>query len=154
MPEAEPPATLGSWFPRSRRSPWLARRILRELLAMVPDGDLRYSEVGELLATELVANAVLHSGVPGRLIWVSFGVDATRLRIEVHDASERLPTPQRPDPTVGCGRGLLLVDALATKWGHLPGPGGVGKVVWCECAPASQGGYSDGASCEHRTTGA
>ncbi|MET8541563.1 ATP-binding protein [Kitasatospora sp. NPDC004799] len=153
MSEAEVPATLGSWFPHSRRSPSLARRMLRELLAMVPDGDRRYSETGELLATELVANAVVHSGRPGRPIWVSFDVDATRLRIEVHDASALPPMPQRPDRTAGCGRGLLLVDALATKWGHFPSPGGVGKVVWCECAPASPGGYVDGASCRRQTTG-
>lgn len=138
MPEtdapASPTATRNCWFPRSRRSPLLARRMLRELLAEVPDGN-RYSEVGELLTAELVGNAVLHSGMPGRLIWVSFEVNAARLRIEVHDASDRPPVPQQPELTAGCGRGLLLVEALATKWGHLPRQGGVGKVVWCECAP-------------------
>ncbi|CAM5289582.1 ATP-binding protein [Kitasatospora aureofaciens] len=139
MPETDAPvgptAVRSCWFPRSCRSPLLARRMLRELLATVPGGD-RYSEVGELLATELVGNAVLHSGMPGRLIRVSFDVDAIRLRIEVHDASDRPPLPQQPDPTAGCGRGLLLVEALATQWGHFPRPGGVGKVVWCECAAA------------------
>jgi hypothetical protein len=139
MPETDVPvspttATRGCWFPRSRRSPLLARRMLRELLATVADGGC-YSEVGELLASELVGNAVLHSGMPGRLVWVSFDVDAARLRIEVHDASDRPPVPQQPDATAGCGRGLLLVEALAVEWGHFPRPGGVGKVVWCECAP-------------------
>ncbi|MEV7026095.1 ATP-binding protein [Kitasatospora sp. NPDC093558] len=134
MPETDAPvATRGCWFPRSRRSPLLARRMLRELLATMPDGD-RYSEVGELLTSELVGNAVLHSGMPGRLIWVSFDVSATRLRIEVHDASDRPPVSQQPDPLAGRGRGLLLVEVLATEWGHSPRPG-VGKVVWCECAP-------------------
>ncbi|WP_051826492.1 ATP-binding protein [Kitasatospora aureofaciens] len=77
--------------------------------------------------------------MPGRLLWVSFDVNATRLRIEVHDASDRPPVPRQPGPTAGCGRGLLLVDALATGWGHFPRPGGVGKVVWCECPPAPLG---------------
>ncbi|WBP91048.1 ATP-binding protein [Kitasatospora cathayae] len=139
MPETDAPvsqsAIRGCWFPRSRRSPVLARRMLRELLATVPDGD-RYAEVGELLTSELVGNAVLHSGMPGRLLWVSFDVNATRLRIEVHDASDRPPVPQQPGPTAGCGRGLLIVEALAAGWGHFPRPGGAGKVVWCECAPA------------------
>ncbi|MFJ7248903.1 ATP-binding protein [Kitasatospora sp. NPDC098652] len=143
MPEtdasASPSVRRGCWFPRSRRSPSLARRMLRELLATVADGD-RYREVGELLTSELVGNAVLHSGLPGRLIWVSFDLNATRLRIEVHDAGERPPVPQRPDPAAGGGRGLLLVAALAGEWGCFPRPGGVGKVVWCECAPAASHG--------------
>ncbi|MEV7599027.1 ATP-binding protein [Kitasatospora sp. NPDC089797] len=141
MPETDEPAspsvTRGCWFPRSRRSPSLARRMLRELLVTVPDGD-RYREVGELLTSELVGNAVLYSGLPGRLIWVSFDVSAVRLRIEVHDAGDRPPVPQRPDPAATRGRGLLLVEALAAGWGHFPRPGGVGKVVWCECAPESE----------------
>ncbi|MFE3503465.1 ATP-binding protein [Kitasatospora sp. NPDC059146] len=140
MPETDepvsPPAGRGCWFPRSRRSPMLARRMLRELLATAPDGD-RYREVGELLTSELVGNAVLHSGMPGRLIWVSFDVNATRLRIEVHDAGDRPPVPQQSDPGAVGGRGLLLVAALAAEWGHFPRPGGVGKAVWCECAPAA-----------------
>ncbi|MFE7531774.1 ATP-binding protein [Kitasatospora sp. NPDC057542] len=139
MPEADTPVTpaptRSCWFPRSRRSPLLARQMLRKLLDTVPDGRDRYAEIGELLVTELVGNAVLHSGMPGRLIWVSFDVNDTRLRIEVHDASGRPPVPQQPSPIAGCGRGLLLVEALATEWGHFPRPSGVGKVVWAECAP-------------------
>ncbi|MFJ9696657.1 ATP-binding protein [Kitasatospora sp. NPDC101183] len=139
MPEIDPPAdpaaSRGCWLPRSRRSPLLARRMLRALLERVPEGH-RFSEVGELLTSELVANAVVHSGVPGWLIWVSFDVNDTRLRIEVHDASDQPPALQQTDLTAGCGRGLLLVSALATEWGHFPRPGGVGKVVWCECEPA------------------
>ncbi|WP_327677418.1 ATP-binding protein [Kitasatospora sp. NBC_00458] len=134
----DPTAARDSWFPRSRRSPQLARRMLRELLDTVPDGH-RFTEVGELLTSELVGNAVLHSGMPGRLIRVLFAVDDTRLRIEVHDAGDRPPVPRQPAATDGCGRGLLLVEALALAWGHAPRPDGIGKVVWCECGPGSIG---------------
>ncbi|MGW2701467.1 ATP-binding protein [Streptomyces sp. NPDC001340] len=40
------------------------------------------------------------------------------LRIEVTDTrSDRLPCPQRSTPDGEAGRGLLLVDALADRWG-------------------------------------
>lgn len=95
----DPTPARNAWFPRSRRSPQLARRMLRELLDTVPGGH-DFLEVGELLTSELVGNAVPHSGMPGRLIRVFFDVDGTRLRIEVHDASEHPPAPgSRPRPT-------------------------------------------------------
>ncbi|MFE6872782.1 ATP-binding protein [Kitasatospora sp. NPDC057692] len=94
-----------------------------------------FLEVGELLTSELVGNAVLHSGMPGRLIQVRFDVDDTRLRIEVHDASGHPPAPRQPAATDGCGRGLLLVQALSLDWGYSPRANGIGKVVWCECSP-------------------
>ncbi|MFD7415218.1 ATP-binding protein [Kitasatospora purpeofusca] len=130
----DPMSARNAWLPRSRRSPQLARRMLRELLDTVPGGQ-DFLEVGELLTSELVGNAVLHSGMPGRLIRVFFDVDDTRLRIEVHDASEHPPVPRQPAVTDGCGRGLLLVEALALKWGHSARAEGPGKVVWCECGP-------------------
>ncbi|MEU3689597.1 hypothetical protein [Streptomyces narbonensis] len=38
-----------------------------------------------------------------------------------------------PEPADG-GRGLLLVDGLAERWGWCPRPGAPGKTVWAECA--------------------
>ncbi|MDQ0788983.1 hypothetical protein QFZ64_004480 [Streptomyces sp. B3I8] len=43
---------------------------------------------------------------------------AGALRIEVTDArGERLPEPQAPAPDAESGRGLLLVEAPADRWG-------------------------------------
>ncbi|MEV6972502.1 ATP-binding protein [Kitasatospora sp. NPDC093806] len=133
-PAHHPFGARDSWFPRSRRSPQLARQLLRELLDEWPGGE-RFVEAGELLTSELVGNAVLHSGMPGRLIRVFFDVDDDRLRIEAHDAGERLPIPRYPTTEDTRGRGLLLVDALCLKWGYAARPDGIGKVVWCECGP-------------------
>ena len=54
------------------------------------------------------------------------------LRIEVDDADDRsLPAvAPAPGPAAESGRGLLLVDELATRWGADPIPGG--KRVWFE----------------------
>lgn len=80
-----------------------------------------------LVVTELVANAVRHAGtdITVRLIQLDGGV-----RLEVADGSVR---PLRPRPAAMSdegGRGLLLVDALSTRYGVEAEPDG--KRVWAE----------------------
>ncbi|MFG2572498.1 ATP-binding protein [Streptomyces sp. NPDC048481] len=79
---------------------------------------------GQIVA-ELAANAVTHGRVPGRDFRLTLYVIADTLRIEVTDtAGDRAPRPPRPSRpgSDGCadamsGRGLLLVEALADRWG-------------------------------------
>ncbi|MEV6010157.1 ATP-binding protein [Streptomyces sp. NPDC051976] len=121
---------VGCLFPRRPRSAGRARAFVREFLAAVPDGD-RFAEVGELLVSELVANAIEHARTPaGRLIEVTCAVRDGRLRIEVHDASTDRPLRRDATPSDTGGRGLLLVEALSAAWGCCPRAGGVGKYVW------------------------
>ncbi|MFF3595642.1 ATP-binding protein [Kitasatospora indigofera] len=135
-----------SWLPRRRRSAGAARCLLREFLDAQPHSrGERFAEVGELLLSELVANAVEHPRVPpGRLILVRFTLSAAELRIEVHDAGDGLPpaaaTAEPPDPDAESGRGLFLVRQLSHRWGCLPRPGGVGKAVWCTIGPTDTKG--------------
>jgi anti-sigma regulatory factor (Ser/Thr protein kinase) len=80
-----------------------------------------------LVVTELVANAVRHAGteMEVRLIALEGGI-----RLEVQDGSTR---PLRPRPSTLVdegGRGLLLVDALSSRYG-VEGEAG-GKKVWVE----------------------
>ncbi|MFI6443537.1 ATP-binding protein [Kitasatospora sp. NPDC050543] len=135
-----PPALVGeesSWLPRHRKSSGAARGRLRAFLSTI-DKNERLLEVGELVISELVANAVEHARTPpGRLIEVRFEMVATdQLRIEVHDASSEHPVIR---PLAGdddeSGRGLCLVEALVTAWGCCPRPGGVGKFVWALIGP-------------------
>ncbi|MFD5461878.1 ATP-binding protein [Kitasatospora sp. NPDC127059] len=81
-----------------------------------------------LLVSELVGNAVRHTGAPGALILVRC---PGRLRIEVSDASRCPPLP-RPSDGRGenGGLGLFLLSRLALRWGWRPA--GAGKAVWCE----------------------
>ncbi|WP_438293281.1 ATP-binding protein [Streptomyces sp. HUAS TT7] len=85
----------------------------------------------EYVVGELAANAALHGRVPGRDLRLLLRADEVTLRIEVTDAQgDRLPVVRR-DPYGESGRGLLLVGALADRWGVLPGPGPC-KTVWAE----------------------
>jgi anti-sigma regulatory factor (Ser/Thr protein kinase) len=84
-------------------------------------------EFAVLITSELVANAVNHAPPPGHL---RVRLDGDLVRIEVSDAGEREPRMVSPGQAVAGGRGLLLVDRLATRWGWDVLP--PGKVVWCE----------------------
>ncbi|MER5353217.1 ATP-binding protein [Kitasatospora sp. NPDC002551] len=127
--------------PRTESTP-LARAILRAYLAGMPQGQ-RYADIGELLLGELFANAVRHSAAPpDRLIEIRFAVIADRLRLEVHDAGTGRPTLQPTvSPEAEHGRGLLLVEELAERWGCCPRAAGIGKFVWALIAPAP--GFTD-----------
>ncbi|WP_327676185.1 ATP-binding protein [Kitasatospora sp. NBC_00458] len=108
------------------------RRRLRAALAHwgVPE----LADTAELLSSELVTNALQHTG-QGAVFDAVLTADL-RLRIEVQDGTARLPGRRR-DPNAEyatSGRGLLLVEALADSWGvHLRGDG---KVTWFELASA------------------
>jgi anti-sigma regulatory factor (Ser/Thr protein kinase) len=80
-----------------------------------------------LLVTELVSNAVLHARTRLQL-----EVDVTPrvVRLCVRDGSRHRPILRRYDVGDVTGRGLALVEMLATEWGIDEMPNG--KSVWCE----------------------
>jgi len=113
-------------LPAELTSATRARELIREKLGGACSREV--TETAALLATELVTNAVLHARTPFRL-----GVDATPevVRIWVEDTSAATPTLRSYEPgEATTGRGLVLVEALATAWGVDPTP--AGKRVWCE----------------------
>jgi anti-sigma regulatory factor (Ser/Thr protein kinase) len=84
------------------------------------------------LVAELAANAAVHGRVSGRDFQLALHVIGDNLRIEVTDTrGERLPAPTTPADDSESGRGLLLVEALADRWGVAEGrfPR---KIVWAE----------------------
>lgn len=99
-------------------------------------------EVAELVVSELVTNAVLHTGrvdgspEPGpietvKVIRVRVGIVLGSIVIEVWDNSTEPPVMNSDplDADAEGGRGLFLVCALSRDWGYwLPTFGG--KVVW------------------------
>ncbi|MGW1769592.1 ATP-binding protein [Streptomyces sp. NPDC002073] len=86
--------------------------------------------VGAHVVAELTANAVTHGRVPGRDFRVGMSVAAGILRIEVTDTrGADLPVVRVPDAE--SGRGLVIVEALAERWGVTPGPA-PRKTVWAE----------------------
>ncbi|WP_149830877.1 ATP-binding protein [Streptomyces tailanensis] len=92
------------------------------------------ADVGTLIVSELFSNAVRHTSC--RLVRVSVQRTAEdRVRISVADKSRGLPERGGGDCDQEGGRGLLLIDALADRWGHdLLGPTGrpAGKRCWAE----------------------
>ncbi|MGP4049277.1 ATP-binding protein [Streptomyces sp. 2A115] len=94
------------------------------------------SESTASIVAELAANAVTHGRVRGRSFRLTLTIEPSHtLRVEVADPrGELLPrTRTSADPAAESGRGLLLVDALATKWGSEPRPPS-GKTLWA-CLP-------------------
>ena len=83
-----------------------------------------------LVVTELVANAVRHAGtdITVRLSRLGDGV-----RVEVADGSTRPLRPRLVTLADEGGRGLLLVDALSTRYGVEAER--AGKLVWAELQP-------------------
>jgi two-component sensor histidine kinase len=91
-----------------------------------------------LVVAELAANTVRHGRVPGRDFGLRLTLDSASglIRVEIADAaSTKSPpaAPPSPAPDEESGRGLLLVTALATRWGFTPRHP-VGKTVWAEVA--------------------
>jgi anti-sigma regulatory factor (Ser/Thr protein kinase) len=115
-------------LPNLEESAEAARRLVRTALAVWHLDEL--TDTALLLVTELVANAVQHTR--SRVIRVVIARPSEHLvRIGVVDKARTLPELAQPgEDLLTGGRGLLLVDALAVRWGtelHR-----WGKQVWAE----------------------
>lgn len=102
-----------------------ARSWVRDQLSHIPSLEQRDTAV--LLVSELVTNAVRHAGTD-LLVELSFLDEAVLLAVS--DGSTRPAYPKNPALLAEGGRGLALVDALATRWGVTANP--YGKRVWAE----------------------
>jgi anti-sigma regulatory factor (Ser/Thr protein kinase) len=80
----------------------------------------------QLIASELVANALRHGSQPMEL---NLALSRGALTVAVIDHSAALPRMRDPGPLDERGRGLPIVASLAQTWGVAPAPGG-GKAVW------------------------
>ncbi|WP_329256118.1 ATP-binding protein [Streptomyces sp. NBC_01478] len=103
-----------------------ARRAVREHLG-VPCPEV------QLCVSELLTNVIRHLG-EGTPVTLRITRTPSRIRVAVTD-----PEPyawlvvRAAGPEDENGRGLLLLDAVAARWGVEQGP--EGKTVWCELPP-------------------
>ncbi|MEU6506817.1 ATP-binding protein [Streptomyces sp. NPDC046942] len=125
------------YIPNDLRAVTVARRTLRLILTLYDLTGLL--EVAELLATELVSNAVRHTKGPAALrvcrspegmVWIG-----------AWDTDPVPPDPPRALEQVAeleAGRGLGLIMACAEYWGWQPAArfGYRGKFTWCELMAA------------------
>lgn len=116
------PAEVG----RARR--WARSRLVGSGIGV----DEPLAETLILLISELVTNAVVHTGSEAELRMCFSGAGAVvgTVRVEVVDTSARPPRQRHAAGEDTNGRGLELVDGLADRWGWQQE--GAGKRIWCE----------------------
>jgi hypothetical protein len=85
-----------------------------------------FYEAASVVLTELITNALPSEDVIDVELYPS--EDLRFVHIEVHDTNTELPKQRCPDEDEECGRGLLVVNELATEWGFRLAPRG--KVVF------------------------
>jgi anti-sigma regulatory factor (Ser/Thr protein kinase) len=116
---------LSTDLPPDPTSAGAARRFVTTALHQL--GQDRLSELAELLVSELVTNAVLHARTT---ITLQVQEAGGGVRVRVADASHRGPRQRDYSDEATTGRGLTLVEALASAWGTEPTERG--KTVWFE----------------------
>lgn len=110
-------------LPGMARSVSLARRWAVDALTTAGHQDV---EGARLVTSELVGNAILHtgSGRSGGLVTVTiYEVCDDLARIEVIDeGASTVPRPRESSEGDCCGRGLWLVQQTSIRWGTRPVP--------------------------------
>ncbi|WBB62936.1 ATP-binding protein [Streptomyces sp. WMMC500] len=122
-------------LPSRPESAGTARRLAESVVVGHWGMSPRFAEHAVLLVSELVGNAVRHTGA--RTFGLRMSRRSGRIRIEVRDPSRALPClmPVRDMDT--SGRGLFLIDQVADRWGVdlLPR----GKCTWVELRVPERG---------------
>ncbi|WP_435865415.1 ATP-binding protein [Streptomyces spectabilis] len=124
-----PPTPLRErFYRRERQSVPAARAFTCDALATWGLSD-RMGDIA-LCVSELTTNALVHGAPPGRGFKLRLLRDGGSVRVEVHDSGDGRPRLVGEGVADESGRGLLLVAALADKWGVAER--NPGKVVWAE----------------------
>jgi len=119
-------------LPAEPASAAVARRFVRDLLDAW--GAAEFEDAAVLLTSELVTNALLHArSAPELNVRLADG----RLRIGVSDRTTVVPVRKRYGKEAATGRGLLLVESMASAWGTEPSVDG--KEVWFELSSVDEG---------------
>lgn len=128
------------FYPRSRQTVRPARQFAAETLHAW-GVTCRHDDV-LLCVSELATNALLHGVPPGRGYRLRMLRYEGTVRVEVHDSGGGRPRIAGRGPGAEGGRGLLLVAAVADRWGI--GARVPGKTVWCEFAVGPAGAVGAG----------
>ena len=103
--------------------------VVQELSAAGHGGQ---ADIAEVLVSELVTNAILHARTP---ITVQVQADDDVVRISVTDGVRASIRRRDYAADATTGRGIALVEALASNWGS--GPSNGGKTVWFELSESA-----------------
>ncbi|HEX5567436.1 MAG TPA: ATP-binding protein [Streptomyces sp.] len=126
--EAADPTVQEVRLPNRAESASAARGLTRTVLLTRWGLSAALAEDTVLLVSELVGNAVRHTGAQS--LWLRLLLRRGRIRVEVRDPSRGLPCLLPVQELDVSGRGLFLVDRLSDRWGVdlLPH----GKTTWFE----------------------
>jgi PAS domain S-box-containing protein len=118
-------------LPPAPESARTARRFVVEVLRSARAD--HFADTAALLTSELVTNGIVHAHTDLRLL-----VEATTtwVRVEVIDGNPQLPIRRTYDEGATTGRGLEMVELLATEFGVEPSEGD-GKRVWFRLGAAT-----------------
>ncbi len=115
-------------LPLTSTAAFEARRLIREAL---PAWHLKdHVNTVELVATELVSNAVRHAH-PREDVEFELVANDDLIRVSVVDGSAIRPAAREVEAEETSGRGMYIVEQLVDRWGAEDLPGG-GKQVWVE----------------------
>lgn len=129
-------------LPCDPTAPGLARRAVATACREAGVG-VEVADSARLITSELVTNAVVHGRSEVRLVCTP---DRSRrtVHVEVGDENSRHPRIEPVDDGALDGRGLFIVDLLATRWGVRDTPDG--KLVWFDLVDDGARPPSGGAS--------
>ena len=125
--EVCPPRTEDEISERAARRVGMARKLAAARLrycgleALVDDATL--------IVSELVTNAIQHGG--GAQVTFTMTVRGGFLHLAVHDGTPCRPVVRKAPDDAECGRGLFLVDCLASAHGGTWGTSDDGTTTWC-----------------------
>lgn len=121
-------------LPAGLEAPALARAYLHDHARYLPQAVM---DDALLMVSEVVTNAVQH-GRPK--IMLRLRETPPGIGVYVSDGGSGLPefSPTEPDHLAVRGRGLRIVDALASDWGVEQIDSQPGKVVWFELRPEGE----------------
>jgi len=114
---------LSRWFEPVPTSVPAARHLMQELSPWLSPDTMQDAQV---IVSELASNAVVHAHTPFE---VCVRLQPT-FRLDVCDSSPAMPKLREPRSDECGGRGLLIVDACAQRWGADLVDGG--KIVWAD----------------------
>ncbi|WP_329084150.1 MULTISPECIES: ATP-binding protein [unclassified Streptosporangium] len=118
------------WIPREPRAVASARRFVHDVAAdWNATGDI--PEIAELLASELVTNAIAYGSTDTSVetpIRITVSGEKQLLTVDVYDSCIAIPRLRRADDLETTGRGLAIVQNLSRNWGWTLNP--YGKSVW------------------------
>ncbi|UNO44101.1 ATP-binding protein [Streptomyces sp. MST-110588] len=120
-------------LPSAPPSAGAARSFVRSYVENhVPSTSTDHLDTCLLVTSELVTNSIRYGTEPGDFIAVTVEALPGSVRVEVHDPARRRPHFKPESQERQRGRGMYIVDHLATDWGVDERP--FGKIVWAELA--------------------